>query len=108
MLDLFGWDVGMSTLAAVLLVGGAAVIGLSSYLIGDVAVGYEGLITGVAALFGGYIASEALGRISTWGPSFEGLYVLPAVIGAVIIGGVVDAMFRYATDGSYVHTAHPA
>ena len=108
MLELFGWDVGMSTLAFVLLVGGALVIGAASYLVGDVTVGYEGLITGVAALIGGYIGSEALGQISTWGPSFEGLYVLPAVISAVIVGGVVDAMLRYATDGSYVHTAHPA
>lgn len=108
MLDLFGWDVGMSTLAAVLLVGGALVIGMSSYFIGDVAVGYEGLITGVAALVGGYIGSEALGRLSTWGPSFEGLYVLPAVIAALVVGVVVDALLRYATEGSYTHAAHPA
>ena len=108
MLDLFGWDVGMSTLAAILLVGGAVVIGLSSYLIGDVAVRYEGVITGLAALVGGYVGSEALGKISTWGPSFEGLYVLPAVIGAVMLGAVADAMFRYATDGTYAHAAHPA
>ena len=108
MLDLFGWDVGMSTLAAVLLVGGAIVIGLSTYIVGDVAVGYEGLITGGAALVGGYLASEALGRLSTWGPVFEGLYVLPAVLGAVVVGGVVDALLRYATHGSYSHAAYPA
>lgn len=108
MLDLFGWDVGMSALAAVLLVLGALVIGASTYAVGRVAVGYEGLVTGTAALVGGYVGSEALGRISTWGPSFEGLYVLPAVIAAVVLGSVVDALLRYATDGTYTHGAHPA
>jgi hypothetical protein len=36
------------------------------------------------------------------GPAVEGLYVLPAIIGALILGVVVDAAVRYISSGSYV------
>ena len=107
MLDLFGWDVGMSTLAAFLLIGGAAVIGIASYFIGEVRAWYEGAITGLAALVGGYLGSEALGSASTWGWEIQGLYVVPALIGAVVVGGIVDVIVRYLTGGSYTYEPRP-
>lgn len=107
MLDLFGWDVGMSAYAAILLAAGAILIGVVAHFIGDVTTGWEGSVATVAALIGGYVGSEALGTFSTWGYAFEGLYVLPALIGAVVLGFVVDAIVRYSTQGSYVHHARP-
>jgi uncharacterized membrane protein YeaQ/YmgE (transglycosylase-associated protein family) len=107
MLDLFGWDVGMSGWAVLLLVGGAIVIGAIAHLVGEVRTGWEGPIAAVAALVGGYIGSEALGTFSTWGVVFQGLYILPALIGAVVLGVAVDAIVRYATHGSYVHASRP-
>lgn len=105
MLDLFGWDVGMSTFAAILLVAGALLIGIVAHFIGEVTIGYEWAITGVAALVGGYLGSEAFAGLSTWGPAFEGLYIVPAIIGGLVLGGVVDALLRYSTAGTYV--GHP-
>jgi uncharacterized membrane protein YeaQ/YmgE (transglycosylase-associated protein family) len=107
MLDLFGWDVGMSAIAAMLLVLAALLIGVVSQYIGDVTVGFEWAATGVAALIGGYLGSEAFGTASTWGPVYDGLYLLPAIIGALVVGFVVDAVLRYSTEGSYVHQARP-
>lgn len=107
MLDLFGWDVGMSTLAAILLVGGAVVIGIASYFIGEVRVGYEGIVTGLAALVGGYLGSEAFGTLSTWGWEIDGLFVLPAVIGALVLGGIFDAVVRRMTEGTYTTEPRP-
>lgn len=107
MLDLFGWDVGMSTLAAVLLVASAVIIGLATYFIGEVRVGYEGLTTGLAALVGGYLGSEAFGTFSTWGWEIEGLFVLPAVIGAIVVGGIVDFVVRRSTEGTYLSEPRP-
>ncbi len=49
MLELIGWDVGMSTFAAVLLVVGALIIGVLAYLIGEMTFGYEWATTGLAA-----------------------------------------------------------
>lgn len=107
MLDLFGWDVGMSSYAAILLVAGAILIGVLAHVIGDVRTGWEGPTAAVAALIGGYLGSEALGTWSTWGYAFEGLYVVPALIGGILVGIVVDAVVRFATDGSYVRHARP-
>lgn len=105
MLELYGWDVGMSTLAVLLLIAGALVVGGASYVIGDVTAAFEGILTGLAALAGAYLGSEAFGALSTWGPAFEGLYVVPALIGGIVLGGLVDAITRFATHGSYVHQA---
>ena len=107
MLDLFGWDVGMSLLAALLLVGGAVVIGGIAQVSGTVTNGYQWLVVGLAALVGGYVGSESFAGLSTWGPEFEGLFVLPAIIGAVVVGAVVDAILRYSTAGSYMAEPRP-
>jgi uncharacterized membrane protein YeaQ/YmgE (transglycosylase-associated protein family) len=101
MLDLFGWNVGMTPVAAILLVLGALIFGAIAQVIGRVVVGYEWIFTAVAALAGGWIGSEALGALSTWGPVFDDLYVLPAVIGGAILGGVVDVIVRRSTGGAY-------
>ena len=107
MLELAGWDVGMSTLAAVLLVGGALVVGLASYFIGEVRVGYEGLTTGLAALVGGYLGSEAFGSVSTWGWEIDGLFVFPAVIGAIVLAVIADFVVRRTTHGTYMSEPRP-
>jgi uncharacterized membrane protein YeaQ/YmgE (transglycosylase-associated protein family) len=107
MLELIGWDVGMSTLAAVLLVVGALVIGVVAHFIGEVTVPYEWAITGIFALVGGYLGSEAFGGLSTWGPAIEGLYIVPAIIGAIVLGSIVDALVRFWTQGTYTHEPRP-
>jgi hypothetical protein len=107
MLDLFGWDVGMSTLAAVLLVVGALLIGGVSQFVGEPRIGYEWLLTAAGVLVGGWLGSEAFGTASTWGPEFEGLFVLPAIIGGLILGAVVDVVVRYLSGGTYTHEPRP-
>jgi uncharacterized membrane protein YeaQ/YmgE (transglycosylase-associated protein family) len=107
MADIFGWEIGMTTLAAVLLVLGALIVGVAAQFIGEVRFSYQWVATGIAALVGGWLGSEALGSLSTWGPQFDGMYVLPAIIGGLIVGFVVDALMRYTTEGSYVHHAQP-
>jgi uncharacterized membrane protein YeaQ/YmgE (transglycosylase-associated protein family) len=107
MLELIGWDVGMSLTAALALVVGALLIGILAHFIGDVAFPYEWAATGAAALVGGYLGSEAFGTLSTWGAEFDGMYIVPAIIGGVVLGGIVDALVRYLTSGSYVHHPRP-
>jgi len=107
MLELYGWDVGMSTLALFLLVAGALVIGVIFQFIGEVTIGWEWAIVSVAALVGGYLGSEAFAQLSTWGPAIEDLYIVPAIIGAFVFGAVVDALIRYLTHGSYISEPRP-
>ena len=105
MLDLLGWDVGMSLLAALLLIATSLVIGGLASLVGEVRMRGEWALTSVGALVGGWLGSEALGAASTWGPEFQGWFILPSIIGAVVVGAIVDVITRLATHGSY--TAHP-
>ena len=70
--------------------------------IGQVSFGYEWAFAGIAALVGGWLGSEAFGTLSTWGPVLEGLYILPALIGAVVLGAVVDAVVRFSSGGAYL------
>ena len=107
MLELVGWNVGISTLAALFLIVGAVAIGVILQLIGEVRVGWEWVATAAAALVGGYVGSEALGTVSTFGPAFEGLYVVTAIVGGVVLGAAVDAILRYSTHGSYMHEPRP-
>jgi uncharacterized membrane protein YeaQ/YmgE (transglycosylase-associated protein family) len=101
MLDLFGWNVGMTGVAALMLVLGALILGAIAQIIGRVVVGYEWIFTALAALVGGWIGSEALGTLSTWGPVFDDLYILPALIGGIVLGGLVDVIVRRSTGGAY-------
>lgn len=107
MLEPFGWNIGMDALGAVLLVAVALIIGGLVSLIGEVRMGGEWALTAVGALVGGWLGSEAFAGASTWGPEVGGWFVLPSVIGAVVLGVIVDAITRYATDGSYRMHSQP-
>lgn len=107
MLDLFGWNVGMTAWAVVALIAGAVIIGIVLQYVGDVTNGYEWSVAGLAAIVGGWLGSEAFGAASEWGYSWEGMYIFPAIIGAIVLGFVVDLVVRYATGGSLVHHPRP-
>jgi hypothetical protein len=104
---LVDWHIGMSAIAAVLLIVGAAVIGAVSQFVGEPRIGYEWVFTAVAVLIGGWLGSEAFGAASTWGLEFEGLFVLPAIIGGVILGTAIDVIVRYVSGGSFTHEPRP-
>lgn len=102
MLDLFGWNPGMTLIAAIVLVLGALLVGAIAQYIGRVTFGYEWIVAAVGAFVGGWLGSEAFGTFSTWGPVFDGLYLLPALIGAIVVGGAVDALTRVSSGGTYL------
>lgn len=102
MLDLFGWNPGMTLIAAIVLVLGALLVGAVAQYIGRVTFGYEWILAAVGAVVGGWLGSEAFGTFSTWGPVFDGLYLLPALIGGIVVGGAVDALTRITSGGTYL------
>ena len=107
MLVLVEWNVGMSTLAGVLLIAGALLIGVIAQFIGDVKVAYHWAVVAFAALVGGWLGSEAIGTFSTWGPEFEGLYIVPALLGGLILGTIADVLLRYSIEGGYRQHPEP-
>lgn len=86
---------GLSVLVVVGLAAGIAVQFLTRSRIR-----LEWLIVGVAVVFGGYFASESFpgsnvfSGIKDWGPAFDGLTIIPAVVGALVMGVVADLGMR--------------
>ena len=95
----------MTGWAVALLIVVAGVIGVVAQNIGEGALRYEWTLTGVAALIGGWLGSEALGGASTFGPEWQGMYLVPALIGAIVFGGLFAAAIRYVNGGTQV--SHP-
>lgn len=78
----------------VILLVGAVVLGVIGQFIGQARYRYEWIADGIGALVGGYGASELLGSVGEWGPEVGGLFLLPALIGGILVGGAVWLVIR--------------
>lgn len=89
---------GLLAFSSLVVVG--LVIGLAVQFLAKSAIRYEWLIVAIAIVFGGYFASESFPgstvfeSVKDWGPSFDGMFVIPAIIGALILGIVADLGMR--------------
>jgi uncharacterized membrane protein YeaQ/YmgE (transglycosylase-associated protein family) len=81
----------------ILLLAGAGLIGIIERALHNGRSTNELIATSIAAALGGFVASEWLGALSTWGPQANGLYLFPALIGAIVVSAVVELLFRYQT-----------
>jgi hypothetical protein len=54
------------------------------------------------------IGSEFIVATQATGPMWDGLAVVPALVGGLIVGLIVELSTRYATHGTYAHHATPA
>lgn len=60
---------------------------------------YEWLITGAGVAVGGWLASEIIWTqwftgLTDLGPQFDGLLIVPAVIGGLVIGALFEGIAR--------------
>jgi len=92
----------------VVLIGGSLLFGLLMQLIGETRTGFEWLVDGVAFAIGALVASEFLTAWQASGPVFDGLALVPALIGGFLVGIVAEIVTRYVTGGSYTHGAMSA
>jgi hypothetical protein len=84
----------MTPIAFVLVIGGALVIGVACHFIGRAREGYEWEIGTVGALYGGLLANGIFATTSASAPAYDGLSVIPAVLGGAFLGGMMVLMFR--------------
>ena len=108
MIEILGVQIGMTWLGVAALAVGAIVLGLIGQFFGDVRTRFEWVPDAIAAFLGAYVGSEMLGSVSTTGPEWEGVFIGPALIGAVVLSLIVDAVVRWGTHGSFTGRAHPA
>ena len=80
----------------------AFVFGVAVQLIGHVEFGYEWIISSVAAFVGIVVASEFIIDLRAYEPVWDGLALLPAIAGGLLVGLVVAVVTRYATGGSFL------
>jgi uncharacterized membrane protein YeaQ/YmgE (transglycosylase-associated protein family) len=79
----------VSVIGWIIVIVGALVIGVAAQaLVRTAALPYRWVVTSVAAFVGAAGASEWLFQGTT--PELEGIAILPAIAGAVVIGGIVD------------------
>lgn len=98
----FEFDMGIWG-ALTLLIGGV-VLGVIVQLIGENRFGYEWIVTAVAAIIGGGVASEFIVDWQTFEPVFDGLALIPALIGGLVVGIIVGAVLRFI-ELNYTRTA---
>jgi uncharacterized membrane protein YeaQ/YmgE (transglycosylase-associated protein family) len=92
----------------ILLVVGALIFGGAAQLIGETRTGYEWLVDAIAAGIGALVASEFITAFQNTGPVFDGLAIVPALIGGLVLGLAVEIVTRFVTGGTYTHGAASA
>ena len=85
----------------ILLIVGALLFGVVAQFVGETRTGFEWLVDGIAAAIGALAASEFIVSWRTFEPTWDGLALVPALLGGVAIGLVVEVTTRYMTGGTY-------
>lgn len=80
---------------------GALLFGVVAQYIGEARTGYEWLVDGIAVVIGAVVASEFIISLRTFEPVWDGLALVPALIGGLAVGIVVELATRYLTGGRY-------
>ena len=92
----------------ILLIVASLVFGGVAQLIGEVRTGLEWLVDAVAFGIGALIGSEFIVATQAYGLVWDGLALVPALVGGLIVGVLVELATRYITLGTYLHHPTPA
>jgi uncharacterized membrane protein YeaQ/YmgE (transglycosylase-associated protein family) len=95
----FAIDLGLG--GWMLLIVGALLFGVIAQFVGETRTGYEWLGDAIAAGIGALVASEFIVALQSIGPVWDGLALVPALAGAVVVGMIVEIATRYMTGGTY-------
>jgi len=83
------------------LIAGALLFGLVAQFIGETRTGFEWLVDAIAVVVGALITSEFIVAWQGFEPVFDGLALIPAAMGGIVVGLIVEIVTRYATGGRY-------
>jgi hypothetical protein len=97
----FGISIGLGGLTV--LVVGAVLVGLGTYLVGEVDNAWQWLVTGAAAFIGAFVASEWIVGFRGFEPVWDGLALVPALGGGLVVGGIVDFAVRLLMGPTTTH-----
>jgi uncharacterized membrane protein YeaQ/YmgE (transglycosylase-associated protein family) len=95
--------IALGTGGWLLLAGGALVFGVLAQLVGETRTGFEWLGDTIAFAIGALVASEFVIAWQAVEPVWDGLAIVPALIGGLVVGLIVEVTTRYTTGGRYLH-----
>ena len=87
------------------LILGALAFGVVAQSIGEPRFDFEWLVDAIGAGIGALVASEFIVAWQTVEPVWDGLAIIPAVIGGLVVGLIVEIVTRFTTHGTYA--THP-
>jgi uncharacterized membrane protein YeaQ/YmgE (transglycosylase-associated protein family) len=90
-----------------LVVVAAIIFGVVAQYLGDPQTGYEWLADAIAFGIGSIVASELIIATRTFGPVWDGLALVPALVGGLIVGVIVEVATRMVTGGTYTTHHRP-
>lgn len=84
----------MGSSALLVLLGAAVMLGVVLQALGNSRMYSRWPATALASAVGGYVASELVGALSAGAWEWDGLALVPGVLGVVITGALVDLVLR--------------
>jgi uncharacterized membrane protein YeaQ/YmgE (transglycosylase-associated protein family) len=86
-----------------LVVVAAIVFGLIAQFVGEPGTGYEWVVDAFAFAIGAIAASELIASWRAVDPVWDGLALIPALVGGLVVGVVVEVVTRLVSGGTYTH-----
>jgi uncharacterized membrane protein YeaQ/YmgE (transglycosylase-associated protein family) len=83
---------------------GAVLFGVIAQLVGQAHHSYEWAVDGLAAFIGAIVASEFIVAWQAFGPVYEGLALVPALVGGLVVGIAAAVTTRYLGGRTFGHT----
>lgn len=93
--------IGLGIGGWLVLLAGALLFGVVAQFIGEARTGFEWLVDSIAAAIGAVVASEFIISARAFEPVWDGLAIVPALVGGLVLGIVVEVATRYLTGGRY-------
>ena len=88
----FSFNLGF--LGLTVLIVGSVVVGVVYHLIGSPTFNYEWIASSIGGFVGGFVASEWIIGFREFAPVYDGLAIVPALLGGLVVGAVVAASAR--------------
>lgn len=95
------FSIALGFLGWLALAVGALLFGVIAQSLGETRTGYEWLVDSIGAGVGALVASEFIVAWQTFEPVWDGLALVPAVLGGLVVGVIVEVATRFMTGGSY-------
>ena len=94
-------SIGLGYGGWLVIIAGALIFGVICQFVGETRTGFEWLVDAVAGGAGAIVASEFIVGWRAFEPVVDGVALVPALIGGLVVGVVVEVATRYLTGGTY-------